>query len=300
MAAGSETDLFLCPTTPGNTRVIINNPFQLAMKESKSRTGEDGPEEDVATCRTSLLKTMRNRLLRYFSPPKSIGRSLIRTLIVATGGLGVPFHWQHSQVFDGDNTLLARQSEYLRKKRLTYRDYLTPTSADTMPYAFRRWLDGAVAATERTMESSPTNEITETDIRSIVDAVIGGSTSDGAAKSESLPTRSREVILDRYHAHTKNCPMCSKALSKLERRRDLLERKAMPTLLGAVGVSLVSWLAALLGSGRTGIFAKSARLPLSMLVSFSLLSLAADTYAGWTKRRISKFYFVDYVHQDVS
>jgi hypothetical protein len=104
----------------------------------------------------------------------------------------------------------------MKEFSLTFRDYSTPSSADVLLNAYRRFLDTAATKTRNA------------GLASVADAVVGtGNYGDDAPRSE---------MLDRYNTHTVNCPVCLTTLKKA--RRSMSRIQALKTaMLGAAGAS---------------------------------------------------------------
>ena len=165
----------------------------------------------------------------------------------------------------------------MRRSRLTYRDYNTPTSSDAMVNAFRRWLDSAVSVTgnERAVAS-----------------VTGGT-------AGYLDNRSRADMLDRYKSHTAGCQVCRTALTEFEAKRDKLQL-GTTALVGASGASAFLTVAAALLS-----VVPKFRSALPVVLASALAtagSICASQKAMSAKAKLEKeiqrFYFEDYVHAE--
>jgi phenylpropionate dioxygenase-like ring-hydroxylating dioxygenase large terminal subunit len=258
----SNTELFLCPQSAGKCRVIIFNPFEGGMKKLRGDAIKSKNKFD-------LLSKIGNYLLRK---------------VILKKYMGVENHLMVSSVFDGDNVFLALQGERLAKNRLDYTDYLVPSSADTLSKIFRKWLDRAAEATRQTPCKQANN---------IVEAAVGVSL-DGASPYTTSFQRSKRELLDRYNSHTKSCPICSQALSKLEQRRKILNC-ALPTLLGATGASLIACILSVC-------IVETANLPSKLIAkmfgSSFVMSVISVLLKTRTEKAIQQFYYVDHSHQD--
>ena len=261
----SNTELFVCPQSAGKCRVIIFNPFEGGMKK----------------LRVDATKS-KNR----FEFLSKIGQYLLRKVILKKY-MGVENHLLTSSVFDGDNIFLALQGERLAKNRLDYTDYMVPSSADTLSKIFRKWLDLAAEATRRTGCKEADN---------IVESAVGVSL-DGSSPYTALPQQSGRELLDRYNSHTRSCPVCSQALSKLETRKNILTL-ALPTFFSATGASLIASILAV------SVF-ESANLPSKVIAKIStrlfgsclLMSVFSVLLKSRTEKSIQKFYYVEHSHQ---
>ena len=263
----SNTELFVCPQSAGKCRVIIFNPFEGGMKK----------------LRIDTTKKSKNKL-EFLS---NIGQYLLRKVILKKF-MGVDNHFLTSDVFDGDNIFLAMQGERLAKNRLDYKDYMMPSSADTLSKIFRKWLDLAAEATRQT-ECKQANYM--------VEAAVGFSL-DGRSPYTAHPQQSKRELLDRYNSHTKSCPICSEALSRLEKRKKILNF-ALPTFCGATSASLIVSILSV------GIFER-ANVPSKLIAKMSSRlfgsCLLMSAFSVWLKSRvektIQKFHYVEHSHQD--
>jgi len=264
-----NTELFVCPQSAGRCRVLIFNPFEGGMErlQEKEEHAGDGKKK-----RMRLLSKLGNYLLRK---------------VILSKFLGTNNHLLTSDVFDGDNIFLAQQGERLAKNGLDHTDYLAPTSADTLSFMFRRWLDRSADVTRK--QPSSTNAV---QIDNIVEAA-GGVSSDGTSLYGTVSQMPRRELMDRYNSHTKDCPVCSKALAKLERRKNLLNYICQ-TLFGTTGASLVA--AALSKQITDCRIVTGAAVKASLILL--LLSALMEKIKRNTAKTIEKFYFVDHSHQD--
>mmetsp|Transcript_23667 Transcript_23667/g.28898 ORF Transcript_23667/g.28898 Transcript_23667/m.28898 type:complete len:596 (+) Transcript_23667:190-1977(+) len=262
----SNTELFVCPQSAGKCRVIIFNPFEGGMKK----------------LRIDATKS-KNR----FEFLSNIGQYLLRKIILKKY-MGVENHLFTHDVFDGDNIFLARQGERLAKNGLDYTDYMVPSSADTLSKIFRKWLDLAAEATMRTGCKQADN---------IVEAALGVSL-DGSSPYTALPQQSKRELLDRYNSHTKSCPICSQALSKLEKRKQILNF-ALPTFFGATGASLIASILSVSVFGSANLPSKLiAKMSTRLFGSCLLMSVFSVFFKSRVEKSIQKFYYVEHSHQD--
>lgn len=262
----SNTELFVCPQSAGKCRVIIFNPFEGGMKK---------------------LRRDATKSKKRFEFLSNIGQYLLRKVILKKY-MGVENHLLASDVFDGDNIFLAMQGERLAKNRLDYSDYLVPSSADTLSKIFRKWLDLAAEATRRTECKQADN---------IIEAAVGCSL-DGSSPYTAHPQQSRRELLDRYNSHTKSCPICSEALSRLEKRKKILNF-ALPTIFGATGASLIA-------SILSASIIESVNLPSKLIAKMSnklfgsclLMSAFSVLLKSRVEKSIQRFHYVEHTHQD--
>jgi len=183
------------------------------------------------------------------------------------------------KIFDGDGIFLHKQGNRMREADLTFRDYNTPTSADVLPTTYRRFLDQAAKKTRDDGHVS------------IVTAVVGtGKYGDDLE---------RPIMLDRYNSHTKNCPVCLKALQSSRKQLSavIILKTAMQ---GAAGASTVALLTLAAMAVMPSITVSSEVFPvtatavcITWLLSFAFLK-AEDAL----KKGIDQFLFEDYVHAE--
>lgn len=167
----------------------------------------------------------------------------------------VPRWWDHIQnrnaVLDGDMVLLHQQENCLRHKSWKTA-YKMPTSADRLVIEFHSWFDRFCNG------QLPWHEV-------------------GIDPTLATEEVSREVLLDRYHQHTRHCSSCRQALKNIKLLQWLL--------LGYFAIAL-SVVALLPDSLRVS-------LGLYLAISGLLGLVVAAVLRFWL---MPKFYFVDYIH----
>jgi hypothetical protein len=171
---------------------------------------------------------------------------------------------------------------------LKHSDYHTPTSADIMENAFRRWLDKAANMTQAAGSEEAAR------------VALG----NGKDVYKIKPTRAE--LLDRYTSHTAKCKICLAALRTLKDKRDRLSF-ASTALLGAAGASglLLACSSMLLifarvlfrePSSRHMIFKVALKsISLSLLATFVSFTAVKETAKHCAKlnKEIQQFYFED-------
>ncbi|GMH40268.1 hypothetical protein BSKO_08172 [Bryopsis sp. KO-2023] len=165
--------------------------------------------------------------------------------------LCINFH----NLFDGDSVFLRIQDIQLGKTNKKtgqsgWRNYYMPTSADIMTASFRRWFE------------------TE-----------GGGGPDmpkGQSESKTSADDQREMVLDRYSQHTKECKVCQKGMAFMDR---------------VVAVSQACMAMCCLGLFVGGPSSSS-------LWKWLMGGLAGVLLRTWAKKEKQKFHFVDYVHAE--
>eukprot|EP00611_Tribonema_gayanum_P013115 TRINITY_DN2389_c1_g1_i4.p1 TRINITY_DN2389_c1_g1~~TRINITY_DN2389_c1_g1_i4.p1 ORF type:complete len:577 (-),score=158.80 TRINITY_DN2389_c1_g1_i4:654-2156(-) len=159
-------------------------------------------------------------------------------------------HIRQHLVLDGDNALLHyEEREYDRlgvKDRLESSLYL-PTDADTPVRAWRQWYQKNKIQWARGVE-------------------------DKGGDKEAVPPR--EVLLERYHAHTKHCSACRATLAATQKKRKLS--------LGAAAV-LLAIAAALPGGTRASVAAAA-------------MAVAAAGASYRQQQHEREFHYVEYIH----
>ena len=258
-----QVELFMSPISAGRSRVFLWNTI-------------DAPAPSPAT-------DLKSRLEKY-SPPALLKKYLMKKLM---NPASVRAHSISHAIFDGDGIFLHKQGDRMRRSGLTFRDYSTPSSADVLLNAYRRYLDAAAA-------------------RSIATDNERGSSNLGASAAHTVSYQSNEAygdnvprsqLLDRYASHTANCAICSAELAKCERSRNICEA-VQTAFVGAFGASLAALTASLVVSGTTTI-------PKGLVRSAALSAIASLIGAiGLAKkkkgldRKIDSFEFEDYVHAE--
>ncbi len=166
----------------------------------------------------------------------------------------VPRWWDHirnrNAILDGDMVLLHQQENFLQNNHWKTA-YKMPTSADRLVIEFRRWLDLHCGG------NLPWDRV--------------------GVNPHAVMETSREVLLDRYHQHTRHCSSCRTALNRIVFSQWLLLAyftvvvATVALLPDSLRVTWGVWLtvSALLGLGVAGI------------LRFWLMP---------------QFYFVDYIH----
>jgi phenylpropionate dioxygenase-like ring-hydroxylating dioxygenase large terminal subunit len=143
-------------------------------------------------------------------------------------------HTNQNAILEDDQIFLHKQERLIEISRTVKNEKYAkacymPSSADVYVNAFRNW---------------------------IVDVANGGP-SWPAGMSTKLPKQeeTREALLDRYHAHTKNCKSCATALAKIVIFRKFLRVLSLVSLavttafVAACLSSSTAWIQASVGSG---------------------------------------------------
>lgn len=144
-------------------------------------------------------------------------------------------HVNQMGILEDDQIFLHLQERELEKSDKNYAQtcYL-PTSSDLFVIAYRKWI-------EKFGEPFPSETFSAPDIR-------------------------QEILLERYHSHTKNCSSCKAALKRIQQIRK-----------GLIGLGFLGWLALAL-SGNAG-------LGLGLTVAIALITLLS----GLTWWQLGKF-----------
>ena len=176
----------------------------------------------------------------------------------------IPRWWSHiklrNKVLDGDMIILHQQEHFLQERQLheSWKTaYKLPTSADRLIFEFRNWFD------KYSQGKLPWDKV-----------------GIQVPQSSTLTiNENRQVLLDRYNQHTKNCSSCRKALKIAQRLQ----------------VFLVAYFAIIISVVATLPDAFRIKLGLPLMLS-GLLSL---TVFAWLKFwLIPQFYFEDYIHPE--
>jgi pheophorbide a oxygenase len=269
-----EVNLFMCPTTEGNSRVFLFTPIEKFL-----------PKEDV----------MPKEDVQEYRPSGLMLRSAIK-LSRRKKSARFPAHAGHMiahAIFDGDGIFLNMQGDRMKRSNLKHGDYHTPTSADIMVNAFRRWLDKAV------------------DMTRAAGSEQAASVALGDGEDVYKNKRTRAELLDRYMSHTAKCKMCLAALKTLTAKRDRLSL-ASTALLGATGASglLLVCTSMFLIFTTVLIREPSHRHTIAKVACTAICSsllAAAASFAGVKEtakqravldKEIQQFYFEDYIHSE--
>jgi phenylpropionate dioxygenase-like ring-hydroxylating dioxygenase large terminal subunit len=263
---GSHVELFMCPTTQGRSRVFLYNIFEAFIP---SKDAEKKPEP-----------TRQQRMMAIAAKPStwvpSMKMVLLKKLFPPSRAAG---HMIGHKIFDGDGIFLNKQGNRMKESSLSFRDYSTPSSADALLNAYRRYLDSVATKTR------------EAGLDEMADAVVGS--------SEYGDDAPRSVMLDRYNTHTVNCPSCSSALKETQAKKR--RNKVIQTSLqGATGASLTG-LATLVAITRVATVSLAPRLigiVTGLATATCLGAIAASRSETKLDKEINQFLFEDYVHAD--
>jgi hypothetical protein len=207
-------------------------------------------------------------------------------------------------------TILGGRGQYGHKNKdkensssssssLSYRDYQTPSSADVLVNAFRRYVTLSVKKDDNNdidnedNNNNNNNNIDESIIDSVQPTIIKYDT-------DNIP---RSKILDRYESHTKNCPLCRNALKK-GRRKEKNLNILHTSLIGSTGASFI---VAFISSIATSTSSAAAFVGISKMIakiSFCVMIATAGSAFGISKIQQmvndynQQFIFVDYIHAD--
>lgn len=271
IGAGTNVELFFCPTSEGRSRVFLFNLFEPLLYPPP---------------KTTTLSGLKNAG-QWLSPAtwKAIITRIIFSRLIAPSPRG---HMMAHQIFDGDGIFLHMQGYRMKKSGLTFRDYSTPTSADILLNTYRRFLESAATKT-RQIFGRP----------DIAMSVVGS----GQYEAD-LP---RAKMLDRYNSHTRYCPLCSRAL-KQTRSRKAAVQLLQTGLLGAAGTSTLAIVASLLvqlaakptpGAAVCATIARTMFPTLCVVAGLSSLGTALSSkILRAMDKKINQFLFEDYVHAE--
>ena len=200
-------------------------------------------------------------------------------------------------------TMLGGRGQYGHKKNkdkekspsLSYRDYQTPSSADVLVNAFRRYVTLSVK------KDDDNDDINDTISDSIIDSV---QPTKVKYDTDNIP---RSKILDRYESHTKNCPLCRNALKK-GRQREKILNVVHTALIGSTGASfIISFISSITATSTSSSSTAAAFVGISKMIAkiaFGVMLVTGGSAFGISKlQQIVKdynqqFIFVDYIHAD--
>jgi len=271
IGAGTNVELFLCPTSESRSRVFLFNLFEQFLCPPPKTTTQPG------------LKNAGQWFV-----PATWKATLMRIIFSQLIGPSPRGHMMAHQIFDGDGIFLHMQGYRMKKSGLTFRDYSTPTSADILLNTYRRFLESAATKT-RQIFGRP----------DVAMSVVGS----GQYEAD-LP---RTQMLDRYNSHTRYCPICTRAL-KQTRSRKAGVKLLQTGLMGAAGTSILAIIASLLvqlaakPTPGAVAYATISRTMLPTLCAIAGLSLFGTALSSKIVRAIDKkinqFLFEDYVHAE--
>lgn len=254
--------LYLCPTAANASRVFLFNVSPFLFPPSPVRGG------------------WKARLQSWTSPA-AIKKRLI-SAITARKFTPLHAHMISHSIFDGDGIFLHKQGDRMQRASLTYKDYDTPSSADVMVNAFRRF---ANAAGQKT--------------RSVGLDTLAEAIAPTTGYQDNLP---RSQMLDRYESHTKHCPICLAGLRQARNKKRRLEilRTALVGALGASSMTLLGAMASLLLWSPASV--KGPATVTKVAAAALACSLGGSLSISRGKRQaqaeIDRFYFEDYIHAD--
>ena len=208
-------------------------------------------------------------------------RSKLRSVLVNRVLSPERGHLMGHLIFDGDGIFLHKQGDRMQRQSLTFHEYATPTAADVMVNAFRRYLQKAAKQSQEVKPALAQTVLNE------------------EAYDDDIP---RELLLDRYESHTKHCRICKSAYEKTKKYQVRLE-KAETTLLGSAGASAVALIATrvsiLAATGSHLPVLKALERSVGVCLAFSGLGLMfVQRQKAKAAAKIRKFVFEDYVHAD--
>jgi Pheophorbide a oxygenase len=276
-----HVELFLCPTSQGRSRVFLFNAIER-QEHGIPRGQQKTPRRQFGQILTSLK-------------PSTWKTSLMR-LVFQKMSSGHRGHLLSHKIFDGDGIFLAMQGNRMKRANLTYSDYSTPSSADILLNAYRRFLDTAATITRNSGSSNQKQQHTSDDLAIMASAVVGmDNYEDDAPRSE---------MLDRYNTHTKDCPICSNAL-QLARRSKRRLGLFQTALHGSAGAMTTASLVLLLAKVtirscadsllESGVFNRLLVVTAAMAWFGSWATLCAENKLD---KKINSFIFEDYVHAE--
>ena len=240
----------MSPTSAGKSRVFLWNTIYK-------------PVEEPVSAPTSL----KSRLARL-SPLSAIKKAILAKLMNPATARA---HSISHSIFDGDGIFLHYQGNRMYENDLTFRDYNTPSSADVLLNAYRRYLDSAAKLSTKSAAKAVSHQ-------------------SGAAYGGDI---SRSIMLDRYNSHTKHCSVCQKELGRYEKQRGVVAI-CKTALVGAGGAST----AALIGALFLALPAAVARAAAISTMASSLGFIGLSKKETTLERKIQSFKFEDYIHAE--
>lgn len=262
-----HVELFMCPTSEGRSRVIFFNAFEAILAAKPVAKEEKKPSRLIWLWKPAALKPLFSRFMVW---------KMFDTRSVAG-------HMISHRIFDGDGIFLHMQGNRMKEAGLSYRDYSTPSSADVMLNAYRRYMQRAASVTRDVLANNNGEET--------ANAVVGtGNYGADAPRSE---------MLDRYNTHTVHCPTCRAALTQTRVAKQRLA-VLQSALYGAFGVSaMLTPYAMILKASQHWL------VPAALIRWLVLATALTGVSSYWANRlerklgqQINSFLFEDYVHAD--
>merc|ERR1712176_495740 len=191
-------------------------------------------------------------------------------------------HTLNSNIFDGDGVFLTQQQNLVyegnarpaafgdRKNATWAKDiYYTPTSADAMILAMRRWMDNQ-----------------------------GGGHPDWQTESDNVPIQtdtSQKTLINRYEQHTKHCSLCSGALDYFTQMK---KTSGVVAILSASAAFAGLIFVALAHAAKTAISVPKGPV-LSVVAIFSIAALVAKKLQAFAVGQIQTLTYIPYNHASV-
>lgn len=268
-APASHVELFLCPTSEGRSRVFLVNCFDGILPSSEKAAND--------TTTISQRPPLHQRVFHAMKP-STIKTSIKQKIMKKVFNPNNPYmHMINHEIFDGDGIFLHKQGNRMKVANLSYKDYSTPSSADILLNAYRRYLGQAARQTK------------QMGLEDVANAIVG--------ENNYGNDLSRSVMLDRYNTHTKNCPVCRNALKKKRKQKGRVA-VLQTALQGSVGASTLA-LAVSLVSPIDICKVPSTRLASAMAAVITVTaSWMTGKYIGKLEKDIEKFIFQDYIHAE--
>mmetsp|Transcript_25913 Transcript_25913/g.36332 ORF Transcript_25913/g.36332 Transcript_25913/m.36332 type:complete len:310 (+) Transcript_25913:2-931(+) len=265
--AASHVELFMAPTSAGKSRVFLFNVVEALLPPLPGT-----PEKQEKPTLKSRLSALSPVTLKQKLQKKIISK------LFAPGSVNA--HMISHKIFDGDGIFLNKQGDRMRRSDLTYTDYATPSTADILLNAYRRYLDRAATKAGEIGHSAASSSVAQS--------------GDG----QYVDNDNRHLLLDRYESHTAKCSICSKALAKSNRwhrRWDIVQTG----LVGAAGASSTACATTVV----TSVLGVSVPTVLSPIFGVAFLSTSLGAVVANRKKKkldktIQQFYFEDYVHAE--
>lgn len=260
-----HVELFMCPTSEGRSRVFLYNVFEASLPP---------PIDSEAKTNINSQPSLKERIMKLFSPKHWQGK-------IIQGMMKTPRpHMMSHSIFDGDGIFLHKQGNRMKQAGLSYRDYSTPSSCDSVLNAYRRFIDTAATITRQ-----------QTGLSNVADSVQGSS-----MYGDDL---SRSNMLDRYNTHTKDCPICRKALQNARRKRSRLKifQSVFQGSAGASGTALATLI--MVAKGTTIKMAPIVfRYVFGAMFATCLASFLSIRKEKKLQQEINSYIFEDYIHAD--
>jgi len=288
----THVELFMTPTSAGRSRVVLFNVMESFLPPLADASSTTTKKEKTMTLRTKIRTSLSPSAIK-----SKIQKKIVTRLFNPVSSRG---HIMSHSIFDGDGIFLNKQGDRMRRFGVSYKNYSTPTTADLLVNAYRRYLDKAASLTEQEGLNMVSDVVS---YNTNMDTTHGEREGGGGGGLHYVDVNDRPNLLDRYESHTKHCPICLADLAKLQKQHKYLNI-LQTAFIGAAGSSSTVFTAATTVSflARSSVVATVPALLLTSSGLASIFTICGALLANRKKKKmdgkIQQFYFEDYVHAE--